>query len=73
MIQIAGVVVLATCLCLGVLIGISAANHHMRRVVHRNGQERREILEARAELAEQRAAFALQRHGRLESGPDTER
>jgi len=41
--------------------------------VHRNGQERREILEARAELAEQRAAFALQRHGRLESGPDTER
>ena len=73
MMPIVGAVVVATCFCLGALIGISAANHRMRRVVHRNGQERRQILEARSELAEQRAAFTQQRQQRLQRGPGGDR
>ena len=57
----AAAVVIATCFLLGMLIGVSATGHTMRRRIHRNGTERREIHMAFAALAEARAALADER------------
>ena len=59
--QIVGVVVVATCFCLGMLIGISLETRRRRTDDHRRGLARREMAEERAWLAEERAALLYQR------------
>ena len=51
---IVGVVVIATGFCLGMLIGITVTSHHMRRRIHRNGIERRELADERSDLERRR-------------------
>lgn len=58
---VVGAVVISTCFCLGMLIGISVTNRHMRRRVHLNGLERQEIHAAFDELAAERALLADER------------
>ena len=54
-------VLVATCFCLGVLIGISLETRRRRTDDHRRGLARREMAEERAWLAEERAALLYQR------------
>ena len=59
--QVAGAVLVATCFCLGMLLGISMETRRRRTDDRRRGLARREIAEERAGLAEERAALAEQR------------